>query len=428
MNIQSLSASFYESLCSMHRRNRAVASAYDTPLTVLESSALPEVIANPGINLADLKVRLHLDQVSTTRLIQGLAKTGVVNLETSKQDRRFKEIRLTAKGKKLFELSASRAYVTFQSAFDRVPRKQQKLFGDLFRKFNDGLGAEPAAELPVDPGAMKEVRRMSRVLGLPNRHMFGHADCSALEWHTFDLLAQPGASSHVVDLADLLGAPTKTLAAMVQRLANRGLIKQSVNVQDARYRIISLTPDGRAFHRKRRAAAEKMIGNSLGKLSSSERRIFTELFALYAGMKLPSEGTVVASALLLRRVTDETVLRQLRSFIYRERALQKLTDSSSSDMFGEHSVSYAAWENDKVVAVASFAPTTRPGTWYLSHFVWSDNHSNPATESSFVHKLFDQFAVFTGATTVVVSESEVSRTARSYVMSTTMLKIQSPES
>ena len=427
MNVQSLSAALYESFCSMHRRNRTVASAYDTPLTALESTALPEIVANPGLNLIDLKVRLHLDQVSTTRLIQGLVKAGIATQEKSKHDRRFKEIRLTAKGKKLFDLSASRAYTTFQSAFERVPRKQQKVFGELFRKFNDALGAESAAELRVDPAIMPEVRRISRVLGLLSRNMFGHAECSALEWHTFDLLAEPDASSHVVDLADLLGAPTKTLAAMVQRLANRGLLKQSVNSQDGRYRTISLTPAGRTLHRKRRAAAEKMIGEALLKLSGRDRVLFTELFAHYAGMQLPAEGTVVASSLLLRRVTDETILPQLRAFLYRERSLQKLTESTSSDMLGEHSVSYAAWANDKVVAVASFVPTMRQGTWHLSHLIWSDSYGNASTQSSFVHKLFDQFAVFTGATTVLVSEGEVSRTTRAHVMGTSTVKVQSPE-
>jgi DNA-binding MarR family transcriptional regulator len=424
MNVQSLSASLYESICSMHRRNRTVASAYDTPLTALESTTLPEIVADPGINLIDLKVRLHLDQVSTTRLIQGLVKSGVVTQEKSKHDRRFKEIRLTPKGKKLFELSASRAFTTFQSAFERVPRKQQKAFGELFAKLNDALGAEPAAELPGDPGTMSEVRRISRVLGLLSRDMFGHAECSPLEWHTLDLLAQPEASSHVVDLADLLGAPTKTLAALVQRLATKGLIKQSVNSQDNRYRTISLTPAGRALHRKRRTAAEKMLGNALLQLSARDRGVFTELFSLYAGMQLPAEGTVVASSLLLRRVTEEDLLPQLRSFIYRERAAQKLTESSSSDLLGESSVSYAAWVNDKVIAVASFVPTMRQGTWRLSHLVWSESHRNSSSENSFVQKLFDQFAVFTGATTVVVSGDEISQTARPYVMGTTTLKIQ----
>ena len=408
----------------MHRRNRTVASAYDTPLTALESTTLPEIVANPGINLIDLKVRLHLDQVSTTRLIQGLVKAGIVTQEKSKHDRRFKEIRLTPKGKKLFELSASRAFTTFQSAFERVPRKQQRAFGDLFAKCNDALGAEPAAELPGDPGIMGEVRRISRVLGLLSRDMFGHAECSPLEWHTLDLLAQPESSTHVVDLADLLGAPTKTLAALVQRLANKGLLKQSVNAQDNRYRTISLTPAGRTLHRKRRASAEKMIGDALLQLSARDRVVFTEIFSLYAGMQLPAEGTVVASSLLLRRVTEESILPQLRSFIYRERTLQKLTESSSSDLLGERSVSYAAWVNDKVVAVASFIPTMRQGTWQLSHLVWSESYRNPSSENSFVQKLFDQFAVFTGATTVVVSEHEISPTARSFVFGTTTLKIQ----
>ena len=425
MTLQSLSASLYESICSMHRRNRTVASAYDTPLTPLESNTLPEIEANPGINLVELKNRLHLDQVSTTRLIQGLAKEGLVTQEKSKTDRRFKEIRLTAKGRKMFELSSARAFATHQSALERVPAKQRKLFVSLFRKFNDALGAEAAAELPSDAATMREVRRISRVLGLLSRAMFGHAECSAIEWYTLDLLSRPGASSHVVDLADLLGAPTKTFAALVQRLISRGFIKQSVNAQDNRYRTITLTPAGKSLYRKRRAAAEKLLGEALSKIPQSERRTLTELFSLYTGMNLPSEGTVVAASLLLRRLSNADLLPEARAFIYRERVKQGLVDSTSTDLLGESSVTYAVWLNDKMVAVASFTPSTRQGTWSISHLIWADFFRNTSAQYACVQKLFDQFSVFTGCTSIITPTAEISESVRRFVEETTTLKVQS---
>ena len=425
MTVQNLSASLYESICSMHRRNRTVVSAYDTPLTPLESNTLPEIEANPGLNLVELKTRLHLDQVSTTRLVQGLVKQGLVTQEKSKTDRRYKEIKLTAKGRKLFEISSERAFITHQSALERVPAKQRKLFVSLFRKFNDALGAEAAAHLLSDAATMPEVRRISRALGLLSRSMFGHAECSAIEWYTLDLLAQPGASSHVVDLADLLGAPTKTFAALVQRLVARGIIKQSINAQDNRYRTITLTAAGKALYRKRRAAAEKLLGDALSKLPASERRTVTHLFSLYTGMHLPAEGTVVASSLLLRRLSDDALLPEARAFIYQERVNQGLVESQSSDLLGEHSVTYAAWLHDELAAVASFVPSTRQGTWTIAHFIWSDSFRNTSAQYACVQKLFDQFSVFTGCTSIISPNTEISESVRTFVQETTTLKVLS---
>jgi DNA-binding MarR family transcriptional regulator len=209
---------------------------------------------------------------------------------------------------------------------------------------------------------MREVRRISRALSVLIRTMFGHLECSAIEWHTLDLLARPGASSHVVDIADLLGAPTKTFAALIQRLETRGIIKQSINAQDNRYRTITLTPASKALYRKHRVAAETLLGDALIKLPASERRILTKLFSLYTGTNLPAEGTVVASSLLLRRISDDKLLWEARAFTYRAGVKQNLVDSESTDLLGERSVNYEAWMNDTLVAVSSFISSNRQGT------------------------------------------------------------------
>ena len=419
MQLQPFAATLYDAICSMHRRNRTVASAYDTALSPLESTALPEIEANPGINLIDIKTRLHLDQVATTRLIQGLTKGGLVSQETSKVDRRYKELRLTAKGRKLFESSAERAFATFQSAFERIPEKDREFFLRTFTVLNDGMNASTAAELSKDPDAMREVRRTSRVLGLLSRSMFGQAEVSPLEWHIFELLAKPDAASYVVDLADILGALPKTVAALVNRLATKELVKQTVNLTDKRFRTITLTPSGRALHKKRRAAAEELLSQGLAAIPAHDRRKFLELFELYAGTTLPEAATVVTSSLLLRRVTDAKQLPQLRSFIYEERCEQKLTYSNSETILGENSVSYTVWLNDRIVGLASFLPTTRPGTWRVAHLLWVDTHKNSAAQASSLAKLLDQFVLLTGCSTLIADDQEISPALRSIVRART---------
>lgn len=415
MQLQPFAAALYEAVCSMHRRNRTVASAYDTPLSALESTALPEIEANPGINLVDIKLRLHLDQVATTRLIQGLTKEGLVTQETSKADKRYKELRLTSKGRKMFEASAERAYATFQSAFERVPEQDRSFFLHSFTLLNNGLHANTAAQLSDDPAAMREVRRSSRVLGLLSRSMFGQPEVSPLEWHIFDLLAKPEASSYVVDLADILGALPKTVAALVNRLAAKGLLKQAVNPTDKRFRTITLTPAGRALHKKRRAAAEELLDKGLSAIPAADRKKFLDLFGLYAGTALPEAATVVTSSLLLRRVTDAKQLPQLRAFIYEERCIQKLTHSNSETILPEDAVSYAVWLNERVIGLASFTPTLRSGTWRIAHLLWSESHKNSAAQSSSLSKLFDQFALLTSCSNLIAEDQEISSPLRSIV-------------
>jgi DNA-binding MarR family transcriptional regulator len=423
MHTQPLASSLYESICSMHRRNRTVSSAYDTPLGALESSALPEIEANPGISLLELKGRLHLDQVSTTRLIQGLLKDGIVTQERSQIDRRVKEIRLTAKGRKLFETAYERAVLTFEAAAERLPRNKRERFLALFERFNDGLGAAPAAKLPRDAFAMCEVRRTSRCLGLMGRSVFGQAECSALEWHTFDLLAQPEASAYVVDLAEMLGCPAKTLAALVVRLARRGLVKQTVDTHDKRFRSVSLAPTGKALYRKRRAAAETFLGRGLHALSIAERQEFADLLGMYTGAQSSGTGTIVTSSLLLQKVTDEDQYVQLRSFLYQERGSQGLTESSSSDLLSSKALSYVVWSSDKVIAVASFEQTPQRGTWRVSHLIWSSSFTSASTQSTTISKLLDQFSMLTGCTRLLAEDQEISASLRHELRNSSVVKV-----
>jgi DNA-binding MarR family transcriptional regulator len=415
MHVQPFTSALYDSICDMHRRNRTVALAYNTTLTAQEWTVLPEIEANPGLSIVEIKHRLHIDQVSSTRLIQGLVKHGVVSQEQSKRDRRFKEIKLTPKGRKLFQTISERSVATFRGALERLPASERSTFIDLFTRFNDALGAGESAQLSLDVPGMTEVRRASRRLGLHSRAMFGAHECSALEWHVFDLLSAPEASSYVVDLAEVLGAPPKTLAALINRLVARKLLKQSINSKDKRFRTIALTPAGRALHQTRRAAAEKLIAQGLTKMSTKELTKFVTLFRAYTGTDRLSQETAVTSSLLLRREKDTNISPILRAFLYQERAKQSLVRSTSSDLLGPESITYVAWLNDAVVAVASFLPTQRKTTWMISHFIWAHTHVQPAIQYTCTRELLEQFALLTGCTTLLAPETEISPALREHV-------------
>lgn len=412
MHLQAISASMYEAICSMHRRNRTVASAYDTPLSPMAATVLPEIEANPGISLVDLQTRLHLDQVSTTRLIQGLVKEGLVTRQQSKIDKRRREIRLSRHGKKLFEMSASRAYATFNAAYERIPDRDRELFLRLFKVFNDGLGANAAAELPIDPPGMTEIRRISRVLGILGRSMFGIAECSPLEWHIFDLLGAPEASAYVVELAELIGSQPKTTAALVQRLAAQGLVRQTVSARDKRFRTVTLTASGRALHARRRALAEKFVSQGIQAVPEKEREKFRVVFRAYTGVDLPNAATVVAASLIFRLVSDATTYPDLRSFLYQQRVLQGLTRSVSSSILGESAVVYGVWSHDVLTAVASFVPSERKGVWFVEHLVWNADDKNAAVKRTCILKLIDQFVSLNECAVLRAPKGEISEDLR----------------
>jgi DNA-binding MarR family transcriptional regulator len=412
MQLQTLSASVYEAICSMHRRNRTVASAYDTSLSPMAATVLPEIEANPGISIVELQSRLHLDQVSTTRLIEGLVKEDLVTRIRSKVDKRRREIRLTRHGKNVFGVSSARAFATFKGAFERLPEKERKHFLELFQLFNDGLGAHTAAELPIDPPGMTEIRRISRVLGVLGRSMFGIAECSPLEWHIFDLLSAPGASSFVVELAELIGSQPKTTAALVQRLAAQGLVKQAISARDKRFRTVTLTSNGRALHARRRALAEKFVSQGLQAIPEKDVQRFVTLLRVYTGVDLPSAGTIVASSVLFRHVADTSTYPDLRSFIYQHRVLQGLTRTESAGILGDSAVVYGIWSHDVLVAVASFVPAQRKGIWRIEHLIWDANDKNVAVKRTCVLKLIDQFVSNNECAVLRAPTSEVSADLR----------------
>jgi DNA-binding MarR family transcriptional regulator len=378
----------------------------------MAATVLPEIEANPGISLVELQARLHLDQVSTTRLVQSLVKDGLVSRQHSKVDKRCKEIRLTRHGKKMFEMSASRAHATFTAAYERLPEKDRDTFLRLFELFNDGLGAHDAAQLEIDPPGMTQIRRISRVLGVLGRAMFGIAECSPLEWHIFDLLAAPDASAYVVELAELIGSQPKTTAALVQRLAAQGLVKQTVSTRDKRFRTVTLTQSGRALHARRRVLAERFTSQGLQAIPEKEREKFSSLFRAYTGVDLPSAATVVAASVIFRHVSDARAYPELRSFIYQHRALQNLTHSVSATILSETAVVYGVWSHDKLGAVVSFVPAERKGVWAVEHLIWNADDKNIAVKRGCILKLIDQFVSINECTLLRAPRSEVSEDLR----------------
>jgi DNA-binding MarR family transcriptional regulator len=242
--------------------------------------------------------------------------------------------------------------------------------------------------------------------------MFGIAECSPLEWHIFDLLSAPDASAYVVELAELIGSQPKTTAALVQRLAAQGLVKQTVSTRDKRFRTVTLTQSGRALHARRRVLAERFTSQGLQAIPEKEREKFSSLFRAYTGVDLPSAATVVAASVIFRHVSDARAYPELRSFIYQHRALQNLTHSVSATILSETAVVYGVWSHDKLGAVVSFVPAERKGVWAVEHLIWNADDKNIAVKRGCILKLIDQFVSINECTLLRAPRSEVSEDLR----------------
>jgi hypothetical protein len=185
-----------------------------------------------------------------------------------------------------------------------------------------------------------------------------------------------------------------------------------------------LTASGRALHRRRRTIAEKSLLEGLAAIASKEQEVFCSLLRLYAGVDLPSTDTVVTSSLVFRQVRDLATLPILRSFIYKHRVLQGLTESSSVSILAKDAFVYAVWSGDTLVAVTSFVPGTRKGVWQLEHMIWVAGEHPLAIKQRCILKIIDQFASITGCTSLEAARSEISQELRDALGSSISVQCQ----
>ncbi|QFZ19022.1 MarR family winged helix-turn-helix transcriptional regulator [Saccharothrix syringae] len=85
-------------------------------------------------------------------------------------------------------------------------------------------------------------------------------------------------------LAEALGLDHSTIAKSVRRLENAGLVTRTADPTDARVRIVSLTPAGRALEEPTRAAWAELERASTRALTEHEQDLFVELARKVVGL------------------------------------------------------------------------------------------------------------------------------------------------
>lgn len=395
--------------CSMHRRNRTVSQAYDTPLTTAQATALSEISAKPGIGIQELAQRLHLSQVACTRLVHALTKDRILQVNIAGHDKRARELRFTKEGEKVFHLMEQRAYTTFQSALERVPQKEWKFFLSTFSKFNDGLGAEQAASLAGDAQGMSEIRRITRALGLHKREAFGNKHVSPLEFHLFRLFAERKEGFHAVDLAQKLSSAPKFIHSLIHRFVTKKLLSKEKNKIDARFHVVQLSPRGKVYARKLSDTALALVEQACKALPTQEAKHFAELFELYAGIQIPDNDSVLPAQYFLRNVHNISEKNALRAFLIEERARQKLCFASSDIFAGEAHHIFVVLRDEKPCVYAEFSKhPLQARTCTLIHFLSSLKHEKQDILSALVQKILDQFFHSSDASSLACAEQDCS--------------------
>ncbi|WP_454720809.1 MULTISPECIES: MarR family winged helix-turn-helix transcriptional regulator [Cupriavidus] len=111
----------------------------------------------------DVARALGVNKVSVSQVVQSLEERGWVTRETSADDRRQRQLALTAKGRKALARSmamADAAYDTLMAPFDAAERRQ---FIALLQRVVTAL--EPRARTPFEPAAGEAPAGLAAVAG-----------------------------------------------------------------------------------------------------------------------------------------------------------------------------------------------------------------------------------------------------------------------
>lgn len=119
--------------------------------------------------------------------------------------------------------------------------------------------------------AVNCVRQLVRGLRLAEQHTRAATGLSAAQLFVLGQLAETGAVS-VGDLAELTLTDRSSVAAVVERLADAGLVATNRDELDRRRVLVSITGSGRRMLASAPAAPTEMLLSALGRMSAAEVR------------------------------------------------------------------------------------------------------------------------------------------------------------
>ena len=137
---------------------------------------------------------------------------------------------------------------------------------------------------------MDDFRRIVQALRSSHRAA-GNLELTGAQLFVLKVLGENGAPMSINELAEATETTQSTVSAVTARLIDRGLIASSRSSEDARRAEVSLTPRGRALHRKAPATvAQIRLAAALKDLADKDADVLARLLdAIVATMGIGSE-------------------------------------------------------------------------------------------------------------------------------------------
>jgi DNA-binding MarR family transcriptional regulator len=130
-----------------------VAEAHaDTDLRALEFGVLIHLHEAPGIDQNTLADRMALDRTSISAMVYHLEQQGLIERAVNGMDRRARELRLTAAGKRLHDRQLPKALAAQERILEGLTATERRTFIDLLVRVID------ANQSYVGPGAGRRKR------------------------------------------------------------------------------------------------------------------------------------------------------------------------------------------------------------------------------------------------------------------------------
>jgi DNA-binding MarR family transcriptional regulator len=129
----------------LRKVTRKVTQMYDRALepvglTTAQFSALSFINRTPDVSVGDVAARLVMDPTTATRLLRPLMRDKLIELASSKEDKRRRAIRLTPKGRKTYENALPLWRAAQNSLGETLGKPQFRALWDTLQTSLDRLG------------------------------------------------------------------------------------------------------------------------------------------------------------------------------------------------------------------------------------------------------------------------------------------------
>jgi DNA-binding MarR family transcriptional regulator/GNAT superfamily N-acetyltransferase len=129
-----------------------------SPFSLTEVRVLYEIAHHAGITATEVRELLALDAGYLSRILRGLRRQGLVAARASASDRRRRQLTLTERGRRTFDVLDARSTEEVEAMLARLSRGERKELVEAMRGIEALLSRPAAGEPGDDPCILREPR------------------------------------------------------------------------------------------------------------------------------------------------------------------------------------------------------------------------------------------------------------------------------